>query len=293
MNGFRRIESFSSGIWSGFSALRTRPSGLAVCDFALRIGRRISRLIYNRDTKNLKLQQGAVRQRLPVRMTRRRALQIGLAALGAVAPGVRASPTVPTVYVGPDGPVGDLRTIQIEPYIAAHPSKPGSLIMSGAEAIPGKSGVHVEGLTQGSLKATAYASLDGGKTWFTTELNPSGGVRVSVITGWHTVATERHIIRQLNLLRPEDRISACTDPRTKGAPGAVMSEPRAWVTISQVSSPVPGRMRRLSTLRRPMEESACCGPLMREPLSSSSHASRQATSETSRVSRSFLRITLC
>jgi hypothetical protein len=39
--------------------------------------------------------------------------------------------------------------MQIEPYIAAHPSKPGSLIVSGAEVIPGISGVHVDALTQG------------------------------------------------------------------------------------------------------------------------------------------------
>src|SRR5580704_545986 len=118
-------------------------------------------------------------------MTRRTALQIALAALGAAGPAVRAAPFVPTVDVGPDDPVGDLRTIQIEPYIAAHPSKPGRLTVSGAEAIPGKSGVRVEGLMQGGLKATAYASADGGSSWRATELNPFGDLPVSV-NNWVT-----------------------------------------------------------------------------------------------------------
>lgn len=126
-----------------------------------------------------------MRQDFSAWITRRTAVQIGLAALGAVAPRVRAASVVPTIDVGPDGPVGDLRAIQIEPYIAAHPSKPGSLIVSGAEAIPGESGVHVEGLTRGGLKATAYASADGGSTWLATELNPAGAPPVSV-NNWVT-----------------------------------------------------------------------------------------------------------
>jgi hypothetical protein len=98
---------------------------------------------------------------------------------------MRAASVAPAVDVGPDGPVGDLRSIQIEPYIAAHPSKPGSLIVSGAEVIPGKSGVQVEGLTQGGLKATAYATADGGRTWLATESNPAGDPPVSV-NNWVT-----------------------------------------------------------------------------------------------------------
>jgi hypothetical protein len=114
-------------------------------------------------------------------MTRRTAVRIGLATLSVVVgPSRQAWSVAPAVEIGPDRSVGDLRTIQIEPYIAAHPSKPGSLIVSGAEAIPGKSGVHAAGLTQGALEATAYASADGGRTWLATELNASGDPPVSV-----------------------------------------------------------------------------------------------------------------
>jgi hypothetical protein len=152
----------------------------------VRIGRSlISRLIYNQGAKSRLRQESSVRQQLPARMTRRTAVQIGLAALGSAGPRLQGSSLLPAVEVGPDGPVGDLRTIQIEPYIAAHPSKPGSLIVSGAEAIPGKFGVHVEGLTQGGLQATAYASADGGRTWLATDLNPSGDPPVSV-NNWVT-----------------------------------------------------------------------------------------------------------
>jgi hypothetical protein len=52
--------------------------------------------------------------------------------------------------------------MQVEPYIAAHPSKPGSLIVSGAELIEGR------------FLAKAYARLDAGKSWLAVAPGRSG-----------------------------------------------------------------------------------------------------------------------
>ncbi len=99
-------------------------------------------------------------------MTRRTALRTSLLALGAVRSDFAAS-SRPTLKVGLDHPIGNTRTIQIEPCIAAHPSKPGSLIISGAEYVDGK------------LQLRTYASVDAGKNWITA---PMGQLDDSVLS---------------------------------------------------------------------------------------------------------------
>jgi len=64
--------------------------------------------------------------------------------------------------------VGNLQTIQAEPCIAAHPSKPDTLIVSAAEFVEGR------------FQAKAYASQDAGKTWNATEPDRSEGSIFSV-----------------------------------------------------------------------------------------------------------------
>ena len=88
---------------------------------------------------------------------------MGLTAIGTLcARNLLAAPSAAAVEVGPDHPVGDLRTMQVEPYIAAHPSKPGSLIVSGAELIEGR------------FLAKAYARLAAGKSWLAVAPGRSG-----------------------------------------------------------------------------------------------------------------------
>src|SRR5689334_10190819 len=93
----------------------------------------------------------------------RRALLRGMATVTATLPGValRAASSQVHVTVLPDAPVGDPKTVLIEPCIAAHSSKPGSILVSAAE------------LAEGGFRARAFASSDAGRTWTRSELAPT------------------------------------------------------------------------------------------------------------------------
>lgn len=106
--------------------------------------------------------------------TRRQLALLGLPALATTLPtNLMAAPTSDSIEIGPDRPVGEPRAIQVEPYIAANPSNPGSLIVSGAELI------------NGQFQARAYASLDAGKSWTAVSLKTPGNSAYSVNT-WVT-----------------------------------------------------------------------------------------------------------
>ncbi|HEV2348708.1 MAG TPA: sialidase family protein [Terriglobia bacterium] len=66
------------------------------------------------------------------------------------------------VRVGPNVRVGQAKTRQAEPYIAAHPEDANRLIISTMES--------VDGLVGGGFTAQTYLSSDAGQTWSVSEL---------------------------------------------------------------------------------------------------------------------------
>ena len=76
------------------------------------------------------------------------------------------------VKVGPNVRVGQAKTRQAEPYIAAHPEDTNTLIISTMES--------VDGLIGGGFTAQAYLSNDAGRTWRISELP---GLRNALLKG--------------------------------------------------------------------------------------------------------------
>ena len=76
------------------------------------------------------------------------------------------------VRVGPNVRVGQAKTRQAEPYIAAHPEDANSLIISTMES--------VDGLVGGGFTAQSYLSNDAGQTWCASELP---GMRNALLKG--------------------------------------------------------------------------------------------------------------
>ena len=142
------------------------------------------------------------------------------------------------VRVGPNIRVGEGKTRQAEPYIAAHPEDARSLIISASEV--------VDGLEGKGLIAKSYFSNDGGQTWSASELP---GLREQLVRGNLETVLDNWITFGPN---GEAYYTALALPRGKGAPIYVFRSPdkgHTWYGPNEIASSSFDQPRTTASLR--------------------------------------------